>query len=152
MVLRTNGVRGVGPMAPNSKTCTSWGAWIRWARIAATWGMPNPLKAVFWSPSRRAQRAIITSASVYSLLIGSPRTAGIVGFRSPRPLGPQPQGGLRLALRPRDVLRLALPRSPVALLDGGAAAEVVEAGQPHALLEHLQGRPHAVHVFVQVTP
>src|SRR3989304_3863923 len=25
----------------------------------------------------------------------------------PRPLGPQPQGGLRLALRPRDVLRLA---------------------------------------------
>src|SRR3990172_3494685 len=61
-------------------------------------------------------------------LIGSPRTAGPFGFRSPRPLGPQPQGGLRLALRPRDVLRLALPRSPVALLDGGAAAEVVEAG------------------------
>src|SRR3989304_10568521 len=44
-------------------------------------------------------------------IIRSPRTAGILGFRSPRPLGPQPQGGLRLARRPRDVLRLALPRS-----------------------------------------
>src|SRR3990172_1817237 len=44
-------------------------------------------------------------------IICSPRTAGIVGFRSPRPLGPQPQAGLRLALRPRDVLRLPPARS-----------------------------------------
>src|SRR5213592_1634954 len=66
MVLRTKGVRGSAPIAPNSKTCTSWGAWSRWARIAATWGMPKPMKAVFWFSSRRAHWAIMNSASVNS--------------------------------------------------------------------------------------
>src|SRR3990172_2734341 len=121
MVFRTNGVSGVEPMAPNSKTCTSWGAWMRWARMAATWGMPKPMNAVFWSSSRRAHWAIMNSASV--------------NVRA-----------LVLIERPVAATRSRL----VAFLDGRAAAERRQALEPHALLEHLFVGRHRVDVHVEV--
>src|SRR3972149_460169 len=98
------------------------------ARISPGWISRLTRFTAMRAPKRTLTPSTFSKGPPPFPLMGSPRKAAIVGFRSPRPLGPQPQGGLQLALRPRDVLRLALPRSPVALLDGGAAAEVVEAG------------------------
>src|SRR3990172_1958813 len=86
------------PSSPSQRTCPRGRSS---SSVPVTSTSPGPA-------STASTRMVLTWTGMF---MGSPPPARILGFRSPRPLGPQPQDGLRLALRPRDVLRLALPGS-----------------------------------------